>query len=299
MSGALDRNFLIIVFLISILFCLAPKQQTENLINVTMTYTETEILEQLDCAFDGIPDQYYPDGALNDIRYNFFPDLEHGYCATAANRIHLYADAERWAIVFEKTGYQNRRMLADIELIYFGNCVRYPVSRYLERNYITNLDSVLLIDTEEFARIGVKSEDGMDNFELISEDVGEIKVRDTVVSFDKNRGNYEKYRIHIRECDNPGRLIGFGDLVRYLSEVNPELVSATEEDIRRYIPSDMPKLMTIQEFYFVSAHEKNIPPSMQETYRLIAGVLTSKNTRAWQPTLKPNNHWSNWRSGDL
>ena len=79
-----------------------------------MGFTETEKLEQLDLAFNGVPSKYYPAGRNEDIKYNFFLDLEHGYCETAGNRIHLYADSTRWAIVFEKSGYQNRGTSAEI-----------------------------------------------------------------------------------------------------------------------------------------------------------------------------------------
>jgi hypothetical protein len=86
-------------------------------------FTENEILNQLDLAFKGIPSEYYPEGRPQDIKYNFFLDLEHGYCETAGNRIHLYGDSTRWAIVFEKSGYQNRGTSAEIQLDYVGNCI--------------------------------------------------------------------------------------------------------------------------------------------------------------------------------
>lgn len=60
-----------------------------------MTFTEIEILEPLELAFNGTPSKYYPTRQPEDIKYNFFLDLEHGYCETAGNRIHLYADSTR------------------------------------------------------------------------------------------------------------------------------------------------------------------------------------------------------------
>lgn len=103
-----------------------------------MTFSENEILERLDLAFKGTPGKYFPKGRPEDIKYNFFLDLEHGYCETAGTRIHLYADSTRWAIVLEKSGYQNREISAEIELDYIGNCFDYPIDNYPERNYITN-----------------------------------------------------------------------------------------------------------------------------------------------------------------
>ncbi|KFC19881.1 hypothetical protein IO90_11680 [Chryseobacterium sp. FH1] len=270
-----------------------------TLMTKTMTFQETEILEQLDLAFNGNPSKYYPIGRPEDIKYNFFLDLEHGYCETAGNRIHLYADSTRWVIVFEKSGYQNRENSAEIELDYVGNCIDYPIDKYPERNYITNANNIILIDPTEFERIENKDGEEMETFELIGQNIKEIKIRDTHVEFDNNYKNYEKVGIDIRDYNNPKNLIGFGDFIRYLHETNPTSISATEEEIRKHIPKDIPKLITINDFHFVSAYDKTNPPSQQETYQLIAKILTTKNITNWKPTQKPNNCWKNWESGHL
>lgn len=267
--------------------------------NIGMPFNEIEILKQLDLAFNQTPSEFYPQGQPEDIKYNFFLDLEHGYCETAGSRIHLFADSARWAIVFEKSGYQNRGTSAEIELNYVGNCIDYPIDKYPERNYITNSDRIILINPTEFERIENKEGAEMETFELIGQGIIEIKIRDKFVPFDNNYINYEKVGIEIRDYDNPKKLIGFGDWVRYLHETNPSLISATEDEIRKHIPKDIPKLMTIEEFHFVSAYEKTNPPSQQETYKLIAKVLTTTDTTNWRPTQKPNNSWKNWESGNL
>lgn len=264
-----------------------------------MSFTETEILEQLDLAFNGKPSNYFPKGRPEDIRYNFFIDLENGYCEVAGSRIHLYADSTKWAIVFEISGYQNRRTSAEIELLYFGNCIDYPVEKSPERNYITNSSSVILIDPSEFERIENKEGSDMETFELINNEIKEIKIRDQYIPFENNYKNYEKVGIKIREYNNPNKLISFGDWIRYLHETNPTVISATEAEIRRHIPKDVPKLVTIEDFHFVSAFETSNPPSGQETYKLLAKILITGDTTYWRPTLEPNNNWKNWNSGDL
>lgn len=264
-----------------------------------MGFNEAEILEQLNLAFTGTPSKYYPTGQPKDIKYNFFLDLEHGYCETAGNRIHLYADSNNWAIVFEKSGYQNRGTCAEIELNYVGNCIDYLIEKYPERNYISNSSRIVLIDPAEFERIENKDGFEMETFELIGKNIKEIRIRDKFVSFDNNYKNYEKVGIEIRDYDNPKKLIGFGDLIRYLHETNPILIAATEHDIRKHILNNIPKLLTIDEFHFVSFYEKTNPPSQQETYKLLAKVLTTKNIANWNPTEKPNNSWKNWESGNL
>ncbi|MBZ4188071.1 DUF7003 family protein [Niabella beijingensis] len=264
-----------------------------------MTFTKKEILDELDLAFDGIPGKRFPVGKEEDVKYNFFPDLEHGYCETAGSKIHLYADAANWAIVFEKSGYQNRGGRAEIELNYFGNCIEYTIETYPERNYISNTQAIVLIDGEEFERIQNTEGGEMETFELIDPDIKEIKVRDTLAAFDNNYKNYEKLGIKIRDFDNPRKLIGFGDLIRYYAETDPEIVAATAAEIKKNIPEELPKLITLEEFYFSSAYDKDNPPSSVETYKLIAKILVAKDTGYWKPTLEPNNNWKNWESGNL
>lgn len=264
-----------------------------------MAFDEKEILGELDLAFNATPSKYFPAGRPEDIKYNFFLDLEHGYCETAGNRIHLYADSTRWVIVFEKSGYQNRGTSAEIELDYVGNCIDYPVETYPERAYITNSSRVILIDPTEFERIENKQGSEMETFELIGQNIKEVKVRDKFVPFDSNYRNYQKLGIEVRDYENPNKLIGFGGLVRYLHETNPALISATDDEIRMHIPKDIPKLMTIHEFHFVSAYEKTNPPSQQETYKLLANVLVTRDTTNWKPTQNSNNSWKNWESGNL
>lgn len=264
-----------------------------------MIFTETEILEQLDMAFNGVPSKYYPAGSPEDIKYNFFLDLEHGYCETAGSRIHLYADTTRWVIVFEKSGYQTRENSAEIELNYIGNCIDYPIEKYPERSYISNSSHITLIEPEEFERIENKEGAEIETVELIGDNIKKIKIRDKFVPFDNNYKNYEKNGISISDDENPSNLIGFGDLVRYLHETDPNVLNATEEEIDRHIPDDLPKLMTIDEFHFVSIYDKTNPPSQQETYKLISKILTTKDTANWKPTQKPNNSWKNWESGNL
>lgn len=289
------------LFLIVFIFLFSCSEKVKNNLNEAkrILITEKEILEELDLAYKGTPSKYYPAGRPEDIKYNFFLDLEHGYCETAGNRIHLYADSTRWIIVFEKIGYQNRGTSAEIELNYVGNCIDYPVDKYSERNYITNSSRVILIDPTEFERIENKEGVELETFELIGQNIKEIKIREQFVPFDNNYKNYEKVGIEIQKHSNPKKLIAFGDLIRYLHETNPIVISATEGEIRKHIPKDIPKLITIDEFHFVSAYNKSNPPSEQETYKLLAKILVTLDTTNWKPTQKTNNHWKNWKSGHL
>lgn len=264
-----------------------------------MNFTEAEILKKLDLAWQGIPDSDFPKKNERDIQYNFPFDLEHGYCITAGNKIHLYGDKNRWAIVFEKSGYQNRGDRAEIELIYAGNCINYPVNKYEDRSYISNMNSVILIESDEYERIRNKEGKDLEDFELISPAAIDMTIHGQKVAIEHDTAKYIALGIHPRAYDNPQHLIGFGDIVRYFSDTNPSLVNATDQEIRQHIPQDIPHLRTLDKFHFISAYDKNNPPGTQETYQLIAKVLVTGDTSAWKPILKPNNHWSNWESGNL
>lgn len=286
------KPFLIISFILGLLTIIQYMLKRS-------TFKEKDILQELDLAFKDKPSSYFPIGKENDIKYNFFPDLEHGYFATANSKIHLYTNSEKWAIVFEKAGYQNRGTSAGIELNYFGNCINYIIEKYPEQSYITNTQIITIIQSSEFKKIENKQGQGIEKFELIDENTQKIKVRNRNVTFDNNSKNYERLGIQIRDYQNPKRLIAFEAFVRYLSETQPEIISATEEEIRQQIPKNIPKLMTIDKFHFISRYNETVLPSNQELYKLLAKILTTKDTSQWKPTLKPNNHWSNWESGNL
>ena len=112
-------------------------------------FTEKEILKQLDLAFQGTPNEYYPIGKQGDIKYNFFFDLEHGYFYTAGNRIHLYADANRWAIVFEKVGFSDGS--AELELTFFGNCLINQRKAGSHGQYLSNSSFFKIIKNPNYS----------------------------------------------------------------------------------------------------------------------------------------------------
>ena len=127
----------------------------------------------------------------------------------------------------------------------------------------------------------------------------DVNLCDKFIPFESDFKKYEKVGIKIRDYDNPKKLIAFEDFIRYLNETNPAIISATEDDIKKHIQIDIPKLMTINEFHFISAYDKTNPPSNQETYQLIARILVTNDTTNWKPTQQANNHWTNWESGNL
>lgn len=264
-----------------------------------MSLSREEILNELDLAYNGLPSTYYPKKKEKEIQYNSFLDLEHGYFETAKSRIHLYADENNWAIVFEKNGYSITAYDASIQLSYIGNCIKYFISSYKGRCYISNYKFISLITEEEYGRIRDKSGIDMNLENLISPDVKEIQIRTTMNAVDLSPAKFAELGIEPREYNNPLKLVGFGDLVRFLGDTQPEKIYATEEDIRPQFSKEPKKIMTVDDFHHLSIYKQDKLPSQVETYQLIADVLINKDASLWNPRLEANNHWSNWESGHL
>jgi len=269
-------------------------------------FSEDDVLRQLDSAFNKLNQLSNYQEAIkdinsspSDIHYTFMLDLEHGYSETAGSRITLYADTTRWAIVFEKSGYENRGGNAEIELDYFGNCVTPVVQKYNGYTYHANSNNIELISGNEYENIRNKKGADMDTFEKVSPDARIVNVRGKLIPIEHDLNKYLKLGILPDSADNPHKLISYGGLLRYIYETNPVVSYASDSDIRKYIPADLPKIITIDRFHFESIYNKKNLPRLQETYQLFAKVLVSRDSSLWKPTQKPNNHWSNWISGNL
>ncbi|MEM1325780.1 MAG: hypothetical protein AAGI23_07500 [Bacteroidota bacterium] len=263
------------------------------------TFTQNDILQELDLIFTNTYAPSTIEKSKTRTHFFFFLDLEHGYFHTADSRIHLYADTKRWAVIFEKIGYNNRGFIAEIDLNYIGNCVAYVLEDNGTYESISNTKAIYLIDNREFNRIQNKVGSDMEQFELIAPEMQSIRIRKKRVPVSLDADKYEQLGIKIRNYENPRRLIDFESLVRYLAAVKPASIRATAEEIRTQLPKDLPKLMTINGFHHLSVYDEHRLPSQVETYQLIANILVHRNPDLWRPTLPPNNHWSNWESGHL
>ncbi len=220
--------------------------------------------------------------------YINFLDLADGYFFTAGSRINLFADDDRWAIVFEKSGYHNRGGRAEIELSYFGNCLENLETTGLNGKFVSNSKRFTLIDGENFNKIEA-------DFELVSKKADVVKVRDKQLPIEQNQLKYKAKNIDIQQFDNVLNRIDYPALVRYLDEEYPNVFRATPFELRSCIPGDLRFIMHIDQwhhrYYTPYGGEK---PSSYETFRQIADVLVSKDKACWNPSLRPNNDWRNW-----
>lgn len=229
--------------------------------------TEEEILSVLDNSLEG--------------DYNDFIDLGHGYFELANCRLTIFKNKNDWAIVFEKIGYYARASsnLVQMEVSYFGNCLQ-NLPEYNGQH--SNFD---VFDVEN------------NIYETLQNNKNSITIRNKQIQIPLDFASYQKYGIDWELNANY-----VGAVLKYLAETNPEVTRATDEELRRCLPKNIKKIMTIDSWYQDVYHKYNAecPPSTQETFQLIAKVLVTGETSLYRPIQKPNTHWRFWlESGGL
>lgn len=224
-----------------------------------------DILEQLDqCTDDFV-----------------FPMLDNGYVYPITVRMNGYSDGVRWALIIEVVGHNVRAGGHDGVsncLHSFGNCLgREPGTC-----------------NDDFISISDDGPDGPtfdDEFGyVVRQDVKSICVRAKVVPVD----------LHLAALDENGLLKQdetiAADLFRSLLPSHREEFLATEDELRRFIPLDLPLILRLDEWHHPDLANGHYP-SQSETFRLVAKVLASADMSHYKPTKKPNTHWSNWPEG--
>jgi hypothetical protein len=256
----IKRIFFAISFLSIFILSCALNTGHQKKVKMEM-FTEESILNALDSSIKGT--------------YNDFIDLGHGYFELANCRLTVFKDKNEWALVFEKLGYDARAgQPVQMQISFFGNCLKEKSEFNGELSNIDFLD----IDNNIYDVLQTQSET--------------ISIRGQKVKIPTTLESYQKYGI---EWDIDGKNY-IGAVLKYLSETNPELTRATEDEVRRCLPKNLIKIMTIDNWYQEEYHQfaPTVPPSKQETFKLIAKVLVTGDSTYYKPTIKPNSHWSFW-----
>lgn len=213
------------------------------------TFTAREILDQLDeCA--------------NDFT---FPMLDNGYYYPVDQRLHAYADENRWALIIETLGYNPRAgNLIDV-LHRFGNSVGKPG-----------------VDNDDF--LGrVANNDELDRIALRDKDwrtASGVTVRGITISIPSSV-------VPGTELEDLFRAVVPEDRLRFM---------ATEEELRARVPVDLPHLTTLDEWNHPDLLNGQLP-SGTETFQQLAEVLVSGDRSLYAPSHPPNTDWRNWPEG--
>lgn len=303
----MKKSYIVILFVVICLIAVAYFEDKRIYMNNNKPFTEKEVLDELDYAYNATDylaiyraEEPYK-FEFPKSNYQFFFNLELPYTVVAGSRIHLYADSTSWAIVFEVNGCNIKECYPEVELIYIGNAIDYANNKDDMGNWNANWNCIPLMDFDEIKAIENDEGTEMEQYQLISKDISSIKINGFTINFKNDYKELEKVGIEVRDYENSQKLASFENFVRYLHETQPEVLHIKEARIKKHFFKDIPKLMTIDQFYYTSNNtiESPILPSHQELFQLIAKVLVTKDTSYWKPTLPPNNHWSNWESGFL
>jgi hypothetical protein len=161
-------------------------------------------------------------------------------------------------MVVELLGYNPRAMnLIDV-LYFFGNCLTTGIPGF--GDFLDRIDNMEQVAIEDYA-------------ELYAGDTALI-VRGQPLLVEAPRGT-------------PLEVV-----FRMLVPEHRDLLLADTSELRRRIPTDVPRLMTLDEWHQPPLWDVDVRE--HETLRMLAEVLASGDTGRYQPTLEPNTHWSNW-----
>lgn len=230
-------------------------------------FENEEILVQLDQCF---------------LNYRF-PMLDHGHVYLAATRMHGYRDENRWIILIERLGYNNRgggHNGIQNDMYFFGNCLDF---------YPGDLAGNILFPTSD-SPAGATFDHLFQEF--VRPKVSSIMIRDREVPFPKDAKKYKEWGI---ELSDPPRIYAY-ELLRWLAENNLDDLLAYQEEIRHRIPKDIPHFFTLGKWNHpcIAKREK---PSQSQTFRQIANAMQTGDFNKITSPDPPNTHWSHWPLG--
>ncbi len=201
--------------------------------------TEEEILNTLDNSNDGY--------------YCSFVVLDHGYSYLIDSRINVFCDNDnRWAIAIERLGYNPRAGAIMLDINYYGNCLT-NLEFYNQRP--TNNYSVYPIDFDSFDEI-------IDGESLIPNAKFWI-VRGQQVAISNNKQDYTDAGIELVEYEP--NAIRVEEVGRLMVLQNSDLFRATDKELYKSIPTDLKKILVIDE-WFHKDFQLQISPTMTDEH---------------------------------
>jgi hypothetical protein len=201
--------------------------------------TEEEILNTLDNSNDGY--------------YCSFVDLGHVYSYLIDARLNVFrAGNDRWAIAVERLGYNPRAGAIILDINYYGNCLT-NLEFYNERP--TSYYSIHPIDFCNFN----ETIDG----EGLKPDAKFWLVRGQQVSLSHNKQDYTNAGIELKAFE-PNE-ISAEEVGRLVVSENRNLFRATDSELYKSIPTDLKKILVLDE-WFHKDFQLQISPTMTDEH---------------------------------
>jgi len=212
-----------------------------------------------------------------------FPMLDNGYVYPAGTRLTAYRDDERWAMIIETIGFSYRgggHNGINNAMYIYGNCLDFE-SGLRNENFIcptADAENNPTFDKEE-------------DFYL-NPTTATFLLREKEHPLIHDRATYQSYGI---EPEDPERINAF-EFLRLLDATHHDQLVATEEEIRKKIPGDLPLIIKLEEWHHPDVADQEFP-SENETFVQLANVLATGNIAHYKPSNPPNTHWRNWPEG--
>lgn len=206
------------------------------------------------------------DRAAEEFR---FADPEHAYSYAIDARLHAFRDDRRWALIIDLVGY-NPRQVNVVDVLYcFGNCLTEGEPGPANPDFLDRVDNMDDVEDE-------------DEPECLSGADTPIVIRGVPITVEGAAGE------------------SLENVFRRLVPDHRELLLADDQEIRRRIPADLPRVLVLQEWFHRRIEEYDAKPSTVETFQQLARVLVTGDLAEYRPSHRPNTHWSNWpESGSL
>lgn len=168
---------------------------------------------------------------------NDFVVLGHGYSYLIDTRLNVFrGDNDRWALAVERLGYNPRKGAIVLDINYYGNCLKNPES-YNEGP--TSTYSIFPIDFDNFD----ETIDG----ECLKPDAKFWLVRGQQVPLSHNKQDYTNAGIELKEYE-PNE-ISAEEVGRLVVSKNRDLFRATDSELYKSIPTDLKKILVLDEWF--------------------------------------------------
>lgn len=232
-------------------------------------YSAQQILDQLD-------------GGAEDFS---FPMLDNGYYYHGDQRLTIFRDEKRWAMLIEVLVYNNHEYGIEGITVWthtFGNCILTP-KLYDNDNYFQ-----LARDAEEQTFI----ESDEPPYSYVNPDARTFLIKGDAFPIVSDPDHYRAKGIALEYEPKISP-------VEFMRGFIPELSRffwLTREEMSKKIPVDIPVLMTIDEWHHPDLVNGENPSDM-ETFRQLAEVIVTGDKTLYRPIEAANTHWRNWPEG--
>lgn len=212
-----------------------------------------------------------------------FPMLDNGYYYHGDQKLTIFRDFNRWAILLEVLAYNNHESgiegITSIASIY-GNCLsgwnenenfNYFASDNGTRTFLYD-DSIYL--------------------PYLNPEADSILVREQKIPIIFDRQYYITKGINL---ENEDKILPW-EFMRGLIPEYSNLFWVTRDEISKKIPKDLPIFMILENWHHpdLVSDEK---PSETETFQQLAEVIFTGDKKLYNTTESKNTHWTNWPDG--